>query len=139
MMVAQFISRRPRLGEDMLGEDMLGEGMLGEDMGDTRRERVRRRRVPMRGCRSEKRAKSTASIVPVQAGCHPAPAPSQRRSSAEGRIPVRRWLTVLSGLMGKLFERLNRFAGAITSTLGYSLPYSYSGAPVIGRDRGQTP
>lgn len=37
-----------------------------------RREQVRRKRMPMRWCRSQKPAKSTASAFPVVAGCHPA-------------------------------------------------------------------
>jgi hypothetical protein len=37
-----------------------------------RREQVRRKRMPMRWCRSQKPAKSTASAFPVLAGCHPA-------------------------------------------------------------------
>ena len=38
----------------------------------TRREQVRRKRVPMRWCRSQKPAKSTASIFSIVTGCHPA-------------------------------------------------------------------
>ena len=53
---------------------------------DTRQERVRRRRVPMRCCRSQKPAKSTASVIPVMAGCHPARARCQRRIGREVHI-----------------------------------------------------
>jgi hypothetical protein len=65
-----------------------------------RREQVRRKRMPMRWCRSQKPAKSTASAFPVAAGCHPAvltltrrlengsdPKGVQNRASQRRKIP----------------------------------------------------
>src|SRR6185312_5331291 len=36
----------------------------------------------MRCCRSQKPAKSTASVIPIAAGCHPAQAQTQRRQAS---------------------------------------------------------
>jgi hypothetical protein len=46
-----------------------------------RREQVRRKRMPIRWCRSQKPAKSTASAFPVAAVCHPTVLTLIRRST----------------------------------------------------------
>jgi len=67
-----------------------------------RREQVRRKRMPMRWCRSQKPAKSTASAFPVVAGCHPAVLTLTRPSE--------------NGFRPKKALRIPRFAASKSST-----------------------
>jgi len=83
----------------------------------TRREQVRRKRVPMRCCRSEKPAKSTTSVFPIMAGCHPTRAGDNARLSQKFSATKVMFADIVERYAGRLaaFVRPN----AKTPALGW--------------------